>query len=97
VRLKVQLTIDEENFAEEISQFIWKTCGKLRLLADSSGPEINKIIRDDEDYNTALVSISKLRERLCSLDIVLEDVTAMIEGYLDYKNPNQGKQIDDQL
>lgn len=89
MRLKVQLTIDEENFSEEVAQFVWKACGKLRALGDQSGPGINKLLRDKEDYEAALASIRELRERLCSIDITLDDIAGMIEGYLEFKNPIQ--------
>lgn len=89
MRLKVQLTIDEEDFSEQLSQFVWKACGKLRALAEQSGPGINKLIRDKEDYEAVLLSIRELREKLFSIDTTLDDISGMIEGYLDYKNPTQ--------
>lgn len=89
MRLKVELTIDERDFADEVSQFVWKACGKLRSLSDSSGPLINKMIKDEKDYEQALYEISQLRERLYSIDTTLADITSMMEGYLDYLHPKQ--------
>ena len=85
-RISIQYSIDEAQIGNECYRLLSNTLDRLTSIAAES-PKAESIM------NTSTVAeITNLRDELSQIDIMLEDVNAIIDGFLGYKYTQQSPQ-----
>ena len=85
-RISIQYSIDEAQIGNECYRLLSNTLNRLTSIAAES-PKAESIM------NTSTVTeITNLRDELSQIDIMLEDVNAIIDGFLGYKYTHQNQQ-----
>ena len=85
-RISIQYSIDEAQIGSECYRLLTGTLNRLTSIAAES-PKAESIM------NTSTVTeITNLRDELSQIDIMLEDVNAIIDGFLGYKYTQQHQQ-----
>jgi hypothetical protein len=77
-RISIQYSIDIDDLPDEVKRLLQKSFDKINNLSDvkvSSRLSLGAI----EDIN-------EVRQELASIDATLQDVIAIITGYVSYKN-----------
>ena len=85
-RISIQYSIDEAQIGNECYRLLSNTLNRLTSIAAES-PKADSIM------NTSTVTeITNLRDELSQIDIMLEDVNAIIDGFLGYKYTQKAQQ-----
>jgi Mg2+ and Co2+ transporter CorA len=88
-RINIQYSIDIDDLPDEVSRLLQNATQELDKLSNSN-------ITDPLSLS-GLESISELRKGLANVDAVLQDVSAIVNGYLSYKvapsQPQQSEEI----
>jgi Mg2+ and Co2+ transporter CorA len=79
MRFNVSVSIEEEGLAGFI-------CDLLTRCSVTDTDQIEYLVRG-KDYEAVLEAIEEHRKKLFSLDTTLEDVSQVVRGYLELKNP----------
>ena len=74
-KIKLQYTIDENELAPETARILGKSISRLTSII-ATVPETSSMLT----VNT-INEINGLRQELASIDIMLDDVHAIIDGY----------------
>ena len=81
-RINIQYSIDESQIGNECYRLLSNSLDRLTSIAASS-PKAESIM------NVSTINeIKGLRQELSNIDIMLEDVNAIIDGFLNYKYVN---------
>ncbi len=78
-KIKLQYTIDENELAPETARILGKSISRLTSIV-ASVPDMASLMT----VNT-INEISGLRQELASIDVMLDDVHAIIDGYVQYQ------------
>jgi|15BtaG_2_1085339.scaffolds.fasta_scaffold26054_2 hypothetical protein len=78
-KIKLQYTIDENELAPETARILGKSISRLTSIV-ASVPDMGSLMT----VNT-INEISGLRQELASIDVMLDDVHAIIDGYVQYQ------------
>ena len=91
MRVRLSYSIDVEDLVKEIQRLIdasenklHNQIGKLRKSRDES---------DDIDINRFLEQVDKTRQELSKYDQTLEDVFAILQGYIGFLERDQGGEV----
>jgi len=78
-KIKLQYTIDENELAPETARILGKSISRLTSIV-ATVPEMGSMLT----VNT-INEISGLRQELANIDVMLDDVHAIIDGYVQYQ------------
>ena len=85
-RINIQYSIDESQIGTECYRLLTNSLDRLTSIAATS-PKAESIM------NVSTINeIKSLRTELSNIDIMLEDVNAIIDGFLNYKYVNHEEQ-----
>jgi Mg2+ and Co2+ transporter CorA len=84
-RINIQYSIDIDDLPDEVSRLLQNTTQELDKLSNSNITEPLSL--------SGLESISELRKGLANVDAVLQDVSAIINGYVSYRALESSPQL----
>ena len=85
-RISIQYSIDIDDLEDEVVRLLNKSFGELATLSDV------KIV-NPLSLNT-MESVDSVRQRLAAIDATLQDVTAIVSGYVGFKASQTTSQVE---
>tara|TARA_A100001515_G_scaffold121743_1_gene105019 strand:- start:616 stop:963 length:348 start_codon:yes stop_codon:yes gene_type:complete len=82
-RISIQYSIDIDKLDDEVDRLLEKAYSELNALS-------NLKVKDSLSLST-LETIDNLRKGLGSVDATLQDVTAIVAGYINYKTSEKAQ------
>ena len=85
-RISIQYSIDINDLEDEVVRLLNKSFGELATLSDVE-------IVNPLSLNT-MESVDSVRQRLAAIDATLQDVTAIVSGYVGFKASQATSQVE---
>jgi len=85
-RISIQYSIDIDDLEDEVVRLLNKSFGELAILSDVE-------IVNPLSLNT-MESVDSVRQRLAAIDATLQDVTAIVSGYVGFKASQATSQVE---
>ena len=85
-RISIQYSIDINDLEDEVVRLLNKSFGELATLSDVE-------IVNPLSLNT-MESVDSVRQRLAAIDATLQDVTAIVGGYVGFKASQVTSQVE---
>ena len=85
-RISIQYSIDIDDLEDEVVRLLNKSFGELATLSDVE-------IVNPLSLNT-MESVDSVRQRLAAIDATLQDVTAIVSGYVGFKASPATSQVE---
>ena len=85
-RISIQYSIDIDDLEDEVVRLLNKSFGELATLSDVE-------IVNPLSLNT-MESVDSVRQRLAAIDATLQDVTAIVSGYVGFKASQATSQVE---
>lgn len=87
-RISIQYSIDIDDLEDEVVRLLNKSFGELNKLSKTT-------IKDPLSLST-IESVDNLRLGLANVDAVLQDISAIVNGYVAYKvTPSEAKEVEE--
>ena len=85
-RISIQYSIDIDDLEDEVVRLLNKSFGELAILSDV------EIVNPLSLYT--MESVDSVRQRLAAIDATLQDVTAIVSGYVGFKASQATSQVE---
>ena len=85
-RISIQYSIDINDLEDEVVRLLNKSFGELATLSDVE-------IVNPLSLNT-MESVDSVRQRLAAIDATLQDVAAIVSGYVGFKASQATSQVE---
>ena len=84
-RINIQYSIDIDELPTEIKNLLTKVDSHLAVLTTQTATDLKNIPDKELLSLNTLEEVDKFRRRLATMDYILNDITSIMGGYLEFK------------